>query len=126
MQEDCATANENSKFEIKICNNQCSMLKHLTKLIILFAIAFIKSTFFCYRKTATQPLGSLGIWSSWSMCSASCWLESNPPIQFRFRTCNNVLGPCNGLISETQDCSTNTVCQGCLMFSSIISYFKMI
>ena len=42
MQEDCATANENSKFEIKICNNECSKLKLLIELIILFAIAFVK------------------------------------------------------------------------------------
>ncbi|XP_065682759.1 SCO-spondin isoform X3 [Hydra vulgaris] len=62
--------------------------------------------------TCIQPCASFSEWSSWGACSASCNLDSVPPKTSRFRSCLPGLGSCIGSLSETQECNTNTPCQG--------------
>ncbi|XP_065664839.1 SCO-spondin-like isoform X2 [Hydra vulgaris] len=63
--------------------------------------------------TCFQPCtASFSEWSSWGACSAICRLDSGPPTTTRFRTCSSGLGSCIGSLTETQECNTNTPCQG--------------
>ncbi|XP_065663438.1 A disintegrin and metalloproteinase with thrombospondin motifs adt-1-like isoform X2 [Hydra vulgaris] len=63
-------------------------------------------------KTCFMPCTTFSDWTSWSACSASCRLDSGPPISSRSRTCLPGLGSCIGSLSETQECNTNVPCQG--------------
>ena len=56
-------------------------------------------------------LGAFNEWSAWAPCSASCWIDVDPPTTYRTRSCNSVFNSCIGLYSEKKECNT-IICSG--------------